>query len=147
MFTWCPGREGTPLPWMTATASCHLSKEGPPVFYPIRLHYSTYSIKGSLTRDFRRQVFFMTQFPPGLLRIPLRPFKIFTRIRGDIRNFVFIAGINDTGNKLLTGVNNTLPVSLLPAINYCVLILSYHWLEDLKFMKKSANELLMRFII
>jgi hypothetical protein len=24
-----------------------------------------------------------------------------------IRNFVFIAGINDTGDKLLTGVNDT----------------------------------------
>jgi hypothetical protein len=34
-------------------------------------------------------------------------FQIFTKICGDIRNFVFIAGINDTGDKLFTGVNDT----------------------------------------
>jgi hypothetical protein len=40
---------------------------------------------------------------------------VFTKIRGDIRNF---AGVNDTGDKLFTGVsNNSLPVSLTPVIN------------------------------
>jgi hypothetical protein len=28
------------------------------------------------------------------------------KTHGDIRNFVFVAGVNDTGNKLLTRVNN-----------------------------------------
>jgi hypothetical protein len=28
------------------------------------------------------------------------------KIPGDIRNFVFIASVNDTGNKLLTGVGD-----------------------------------------
>ena len=42
LFTWCPGGEGSTLPWMTATAACHLSKEGPPVYYPIRLQYVQY---------------------------------------------------------------------------------------------------------
>jgi hypothetical protein len=41
--------------------------------------------------------------------IPLRLFQIFTKIRGDIRNFVFIPGVNDTGDKLSQ-------VSLLPTI-------------------------------
>jgi hypothetical protein len=40
----------------------------------------------------------------------------------DIRNFVSIAGIYDTGEKLFTGVNDTGKklslVLLLPAINY-----------------------------
>ncbi len=31
----------------------------------------------------------------------------FTKIQGDIRNFVFIAGVNNTDNKLFTGVNDT----------------------------------------
>ncbi len=51
--------------------------------------------KGSLTRDFR--------------------------LRGNIRNFVFIAGVVDTGIKLFSGVNdngNKLSlVSLLPVID------------------------------
>jgi hypothetical protein len=34
-------------------------------------------------------------------------FQIFTKICGDIHNFVFIAGINDTGDKLFTSVNST----------------------------------------
>ncbi len=62
--------------------------------------------KGSLSRDFRLQDFFMKQFSPG-----------------HIRNFVFIAGVNDTVNKLFTSVNNTgyklSSVSLLLMINYC----------------------------
>jgi hypothetical protein len=37
----------------------------------------------------------------------LGPFQIFRKIRGDIHNFVFVAGVNDTGNELFTGVNDT----------------------------------------
>jgi hypothetical protein len=40
---------------------------------------------------------------------------VFLKIRGDIRNF---SGVNDTGDKLSTGVsNNLLPVSLTPVIS------------------------------
>jgi hypothetical protein len=43
-----------------------------------------------------------------------------------IRNLVFIAGVNDTGDKLFTGVNNIsdklLTVSLLPAINFAAVV-------------------------
>jgi hypothetical protein len=61
----------------------------------------------------------MNQFP-GTPEHPLGPLQIFTKIRGDIRNFVFITSVNDKGNKLYTGVNDTgdklLPVSLTPVI-------------------------------
>jgi hypothetical protein len=65
----------------------------------------------------------MNQFLPGLLRISLGPIQnCFTKIHGDIRTFVFITGVNDTGDRLFTGVTNNdtklLPVSLLPGINY-----------------------------
>ncbi len=33
--------------------------------------------------------------------------NLFTKICGDIRNFVLSVGINDTGNKLFTSVNDT----------------------------------------
>ncbi len=56
--------------------------------------------KGSLTRDFQLQVFFTNKFPPWPLSILPGPFKIFTKIRGDI---VFIAS-NDTIDKLFTRV-------------------------------------------
>ncbi len=55
---------------------------------------------------------------------------------------MFFAGITDTGGKQFTGVlvtgDKLLPVSSNP---FFLLV------EKFKFMKKSANELLMRFII
>jgi hypothetical protein len=41
------------------------------------------------------------------LSIPLGLLQIFMNIRGDIHNFVFIAGGNDIRDKLFTGVNDT----------------------------------------
>ncbi len=55
--------------------------------------------KGSLTREFRLQVFFHKSVSPGPLSIPLGPFRIFSKIRGDNRKWMFITGVNDTGNK------------------------------------------------
>ncbi len=53
---------------------------------------TTFVFKESLTQDFGIQVFFMKQFPPGRPpSILLRPFLIFTKIRGDCRKFLFIA--------------------------------------------------------
>ncbi len=67
-------------------------------------------LKESLTRDFRFQVFIMNQFLPGRLVFFWAISIFFTKIDGDICNFVFITDINDTGNKLL-------PVSLTPVID------------------------------
>jgi hypothetical protein len=44
---------------------------------------------------------------PRPISIPLGPFLIFSKIRGDIRELMFIAGVNDTGEKLFSGVNDT----------------------------------------
>ncbi len=44
---------------------------------------------------------------PGPPSIPLGPFQIFSKIRGDIREWMFITGVNNTGDKLFTGVNDT----------------------------------------
>jgi hypothetical protein len=43
------------------------------------------SFKESLTRDFRLKVFFHKSVSPGPLSISLGPFRIFSKIRGDIR--------------------------------------------------------------
>ncbi len=65
--------------------------------------------KGSLTRYFWLQVFYMNQCPqaPKAPSIPLRLLWIFSKIRGDICEWIFIAGVNDTGDKLFSGVNDT----------------------------------------
>jgi hypothetical protein len=42
--------------------------------------------------------------PPQPQSIPLGPFQIFSKIRGDIRKS---SGINDTGSNFDTGVNDT----------------------------------------
>ncbi len=39
--------------------------------------------------------------------IPLRPFQIFSKVRGDIRESRCTTDINDTGGKFATGVNDT----------------------------------------
>ncbi len=48
----------------------------------------------------------MNQFPQ-LQSIPLRPFQIFSKIRGDIRKSRCTTGINNTGGKFAPGVNDT----------------------------------------
>ncbi len=61
-------------------------------------------IKGSLTRDFRLQVFsWISVLRP--LTILLGPFRIFSKIRRDIREWMFITAVNNTGDS--TGVNDT----------------------------------------
>jgi hypothetical protein len=52
-----------------------------------------------LTRDFMTWDFFHKSVYPGPLSIPLGPFRIFSKIRGDIREWMFISGVNDTGEK------------------------------------------------
>ncbi len=50
----------------------------------------------------------MNQCPPGPQVFHcLGPFWIFSKIRGDIRELMFITGVNDTGEKLFNGVNDT----------------------------------------
>ncbi len=39
--------------------------------------------------------------------IPLGPFCIFSKIRGDIREYKLFSGVNDTGEKVIAGVNDT----------------------------------------
>jgi hypothetical protein len=68
---------------------------------------NTKQLKGSLTRDFRLQVFFMNQCPPGPQVFHWSHFEFFSKIRGYIRELLFIAGVNDTGDKLFSGVNDT----------------------------------------
>jgi len=43
--------------------------------------------------------FFHKSVSPGPLSIPLGPFQIFSKIRGDIREWMFISVVNDTGEK------------------------------------------------
>ena len=76
--------------------------------------------------------FFHESVSPKPLSIPLGPFRIFSKIRGDIRSSRLTTGISDTGGKFATGVNDTggkfaagindtggnlPPVSMTPAAN------------------------------
>ncbi len=59
-------------------------------------------IKGTVSRDFLLLVFFMNQFTPPPQSILVRPFRIFSKIRGDIRESRCTTGIDDiddTGGK------------------------------------------------
>jgi hypothetical protein len=50
--------------------------------------------------------FFYESVSPQPQSIPLGPFRIFSKIRGDIRKSRGITGVNDTGCKFATGINN-----------------------------------------
>jgi hypothetical protein len=68
-------------------------------------------------------------------------FKCFAKIHEDIHNFVFIAGVNDTGDNLFTGINDAGDlllllslVSLTPVIKPCSRFL---WIP---FVKKTLSK-------
>ncbi len=52
-------------------------------------------------------IFFHESVYPGPLSIPLGSFQLFSKIRRDNREWMFISGVNDTGDKLFGGDNDT----------------------------------------
>ncbi len=58
-------------------------------------------------KRFSTSGFFHESVSPRPPSIPLEPFWIFSKTRGDIRELLFITGANDTGDKLFSGVNDT----------------------------------------
>jgi hypothetical protein len=60
-----------------------------------------------VSRDFLLQVFFHESPSPKPLIITLGSFRIFSKIRGDIRKSRCTTGVNDTGGKFVTGINDT----------------------------------------
>ena len=64
-------------------------------------------LKGVWHEIFATSGFFHESVSPRPPSLPLGPFWIFSKIRGDIRELLFITGVNDTGNKLFSGVNDT----------------------------------------
>jgi hypothetical protein len=60
--------------------------------------------------------FFINQCPPGPGVFHWGRFEFFSKILGDIRESIFITGVNDTGDKLFTGVNDSGMIILSPRI-------------------------------
>jgi hypothetical protein len=73
---------------------------------------------GNLTRDFRSQFFFMNQCPSGPQVFHWDRFEL-SKIRGDIRELMFITGANDTSEKLFSGVNDTGEKFIAGVISSC----------------------------
>ncbi len=79
-------------------------------------------VKGSLTRDFRLQVFSWISVPQAP-KYFMGPFWIFSKIRGDITN-EYLSSVSTTpaincSAVSMTPAKNLLPVSLTMAINPC----------------------------
>ncbi len=55
--------------------------------------------KGTVVTRFFASGSFHKSVSPQPQSIPLRPFRIFSKIRGDIRSSRFATGVNDTGGK------------------------------------------------
>ncbi len=56
-------------------------------------------IKGTVSRDYLLLVFFHESVSPQPQSILLGPFRIFSKIRGDIRSSMLTTGVVDTGGK------------------------------------------------
>jgi hypothetical protein len=81
-------------------SSCHSSLFS--IYLFLFLHIlpePEFFVKGSLTRDFRLQVFFLKSVSPGPLSIPLGTFRMFSKIRRDFREWTLISGVNDMAKK------------------------------------------------
>jgi hypothetical protein len=74
------------------------------------MELTQYLFKRTVPRDFLLQVFFHESSSPKPLKITVGSFRIFSKIRGDIRKSRCTSGINDIGGKLP-------PVSRTPAVN------------------------------
>ncbi len=66
---------------------------------PVPVPVPQHCFKGTVPRDFRLQVFFNESVTPSPLSIPLGPFRIFSKIREDIRSSRCTNGVVDTGGK------------------------------------------------
>ncbi len=60
-------------------------------------HTKSSWFKGTMSWDFLLQVFSWIIFPPKLPKITIGSFRIFSKIRGDIRKWMCTTGIIDTG--------------------------------------------------
>jgi hypothetical protein len=60
-----------------------------------------------VSRDFLLQVFFHESSSPKPLKITLVSFKIFSKNHGDICKSRCTTGVNYTGGKFATGINDT----------------------------------------
>ncbi len=63
--------------------------------------------KGTVLRDLLLLVFFHESVSAKPLSIPLGPFRIFSKILGDIRSSRLTTGINDTGANFAADINDT----------------------------------------
>jgi hypothetical protein len=82
------------------------SASSEPVFY-FSLVLNEQVLKGTVSRDFFCFWFFYESVSPQPQSILLGPFRIFPKIRGNIRKSWCTTGNNDTGGKFATGVNHT----------------------------------------
>ena len=76
----------------------------------IRIHQYSKSLKGTVSREFLLLVFFHESVSLKPLSIPIGPFRMFSKIRGDIRSSRFATGVNNTrgtGGKIAVGVVDT----------------------------------------
>ena len=76
----------------------------------VRRMTARWHFKGTVSRDIRPSGFFHESVFPQPQSIPLGPFQIFSKIRGDIRKSRCTTGINNTsvtGGKIAANINNT----------------------------------------
>ncbi len=66
--------------------------------HPDRVATQYICFKGTVSRDFLL-LFFYESVSPQPQSIPLGPFRIFSKIRGDIRSSRLTTGVTDTGGK------------------------------------------------
>ncbi len=89
------------------TESANVTEQRPVISCKLsHLEKQHFFLRESDTR-FLTSSFFHESVSPRPPCIPLEHFWIFSKIRGDIRELMFITRVNYTGDKLFSGVNDT----------------------------------------
>ncbi len=93
------------LPWLIRRARCVSARDFCPALAalvgPVQhiFFFTVHYLKGQCHEIFFASGSFHESVSPQPQSSPLRPFRIFSKIRGDIRSSRFATGVNDTGGK------------------------------------------------
>ncbi len=104
-------------------------------------------VKGTVPRDFLPQVFYMDQFPPKPLIIPLGPFPIFSKIHWDIYSSRCTTGVvGHRWQKEKSSIRRFFIFFFWTPLG--IVELAYRWIFFFKFiLKVHKHEIILNFFL
>ncbi len=100
----------------------------------VPLSWESLVLKGTVSRDFRLLVFFHESVSLKHVSIPLRPFRIFSKIHGDIRGSWCTTSVNDTGGKCKKSSSRKI----------LIILFGHLWVVELTYIQIFAFKITLR---